>query len=128
MFKKKYKECFDDIKGSRELLNTILEKNDNISPKRIQFKRVYSYAASCAAIFILTTAVLLFKNGILTHENQLQTTENISQQTKNNSYIQKDVPKTENDNVEKNNKTYSYYEVIRISTALSYAFPQNHNL
>lgn len=116
MFKKKYKECFDDIKGSRELLNTILEKSDIISQKHIQFKRIYSYAASCAAIFILTTAVLLFKNGILTHENQLQTTENISQQTKNNSYIQKNVPKTENANAnvegkvsvaaEKNNMTH----------------------
>lgn len=65
MFKNEYKKCFDDIKGDRELLSAILEKADTMQKKRIPFRRIYSYATSCAAILVIVSAVFLFNSGVL---------------------------------------------------------------
>ena len=68
MFKDDYKNCFDSIKGDRQLLKTILEKADAEPVKVVRFKHVYRYAASVAAVFVLAGTVFLFNNGLLSYD------------------------------------------------------------
>lgn len=68
MFKDDYKNCFDSIKGDRQLLKTILEKADAEPVKVVRFKHIYRYAASVAAVFVLAGTVFLFNNGLLSYD------------------------------------------------------------